>query len=114
MARIKCSTIVKDRPNLASLLLYLEKEVLVRHCCEGQSLRKIANDLGLSSSEVRSIHERAPQRLAWAVAWLMRDVGIDQLRMSPTAILLEIREGAEVEEGSIRKRVDRIEVGAAA
>ena len=87
MSRIICSSLLREAPVAGCLLLYLEEEVLKRHCLRRQSLTGIARALQLTPAEVRRIHDRACLRLQVAVDRLLADVDPGR-RRTPTATLL--------------------------
>ena len=92
MARPKCVAGLNDGQGLGSLLLYLEQEVLKRHCCQQETFTQIGNDLGLTAAEARRIHDHASMRLALAIMRLLRDLQLERLQMDVSSVLREISE----------------------
>ncbi len=91
MAKLRCSSVLLEAPQTGSLLLYLEREVLKRHCCQRQTLATIASTLGLKSPEVRRLHDRAALRLDTAINRLLDDLVADGLAATPAGILRELQ-----------------------
>jgi hypothetical protein len=70
----KCVSFLKQAPESTCLLLYLEKQILDRHCCNGQSFEAIAGTFSMTAAEVEKIHDRASERLEAALSRLLADL----------------------------------------
>jgi hypothetical protein len=77
-------------------MLWLDRQVLTRHCCQGQGVEEIAAALSLTPDEVRRLHDRATTRLSLALLRLLIDLEVE----APTSLLA----GAGAEEGEAGPR----------
>jgi hypothetical protein len=86
MSGLKCSAVLEESPGFGNLLLWLDRQVLTRHCCQGETIEEIAAVLSLTPAEARRLHDSASTRLALAVLRLLIDLDIAE----PTSLISDI------------------------
>jgi hypothetical protein len=97
-----CSTMLAESRGFGTLLPWLEREVLLRHCREGHGFDEIAATFGLSAFETRRLHDGASRRLDLAVARLLRDLEIERLTADRATLLQQIYDAEAATAGASR------------
>jgi hypothetical protein len=90
-----CASFLKEAPGLAHLLLYLEQQVLKRHCRDGDSYQSIAATFAMTPKEVQTVHDRAIERLDGALLHLLADLQATGLGADVRQLLQETFDPAD-------------------